>query len=325
MAGFRKAKAEQAFIKMAIYGPPGSGKSFTTLLLCEGLAKLTGKKVAYVDSEHGTDFYAMAVKDRDFHSGAFDFDALYTRSLTEASKAIAALDSDKYCAVVIDSMTHFWEAARNAYDGKLTKIDTIPVFAWGKIKKPYKALTSYLMKAPLHVFLVGRQGNDFAEDPETGEIRMVGTKMKAEGETAYDPNHLLRMEAVHSPGKPSIITAWAEKDRSGILAGKTIQWPTFENILMPLLALMGDKQAQIEDVDDAAIKDAEALDKTDDTKKATSAKMTEDYKARFTLAKTVSQVDAISKELTPQVKKAFTASDLDAVREAWRKRSGEVK
>lgn len=26
MAGFRKAKAEQAAIKMGIYGPPGSGR-----------------------------------------------------------------------------------------------------------------------------------------------------------------------------------------------------------------------------------------------------------------------------------------------------------
>ena len=39
MSGFRKAKAEQAALKIAMYGPPGSGKTFTTLLLAEGLAK----------------------------------------------------------------------------------------------------------------------------------------------------------------------------------------------------------------------------------------------------------------------------------------------
>jgi hypothetical protein len=52
MAGFRKAKAEQAALKMGIYGPPGPGKTFTSLLMAEGLAKATGKRIAVVDTEH---------------------------------------------------------------------------------------------------------------------------------------------------------------------------------------------------------------------------------------------------------------------------------
>jgi pantothenate kinase-related protein Tda10 len=59
MAGFRKAKAEQAALKIGIYGPPGSGKTFTSLLIAEGLGKISGKRVAYVDTERGTDFYAQ--------------------------------------------------------------------------------------------------------------------------------------------------------------------------------------------------------------------------------------------------------------------------
>ena len=46
MAGFRKAKAEQAAIKMGLYGPPGAGKTFTALLIAEGLARLSGKRIA---------------------------------------------------------------------------------------------------------------------------------------------------------------------------------------------------------------------------------------------------------------------------------------
>jgi pantothenate kinase-related protein Tda10 len=59
MAGFRKAKGEQAAIKMGLYGPPGSGKTFTSLLIAEGLAAITGKRIAYVDTERGTDFYSQ--------------------------------------------------------------------------------------------------------------------------------------------------------------------------------------------------------------------------------------------------------------------------
>ena len=91
MAGFRKAKAEQAALKMGLYGPPGAGKTFTSLLIAEGLGQLTKKRVAYIDTERGTDFYCQAVPTRAVHPEAFDFDALYTRSLTETLAAVRSL------------------------------------------------------------------------------------------------------------------------------------------------------------------------------------------------------------------------------------------
>jgi hypothetical protein len=38
MGKFVKAKSEQAFLKLALYGKPGSGKTLTSLLWGEGLA-----------------------------------------------------------------------------------------------------------------------------------------------------------------------------------------------------------------------------------------------------------------------------------------------
>src|SRR5579863_1775218 len=108
MSGFRKAKAEQAALKMGIYGPPGSGKTFTSLLIAEGIAKLTGKRVALVDTEHGSDFYCQKVGTRQVHPEAFDFDALYTRSIMDTLKAVKELDTAQYSIVVIDSITHLW-------------------------------------------------------------------------------------------------------------------------------------------------------------------------------------------------------------------------
>src|SRR5688572_4605716 len=108
MAGFQRAKAEQAAIKMGIYGPPGAGKTFTSLLIAEGLAKASGKRIAYVDTEHGTDFYCKAVPTRAVHPEAFDFDALYTRSLTEVMAAVRGLKADEYGVIVLDSITHLW-------------------------------------------------------------------------------------------------------------------------------------------------------------------------------------------------------------------------
>ena len=167
MAGFRKAKAEQAALKMGIYGPPGAGKTFTSLLLAEGLAQVTGKRVAYVDTERGTDFYCKDVPSRAVHPQAFDFDALYTRSLTEVVSSVKSLKADDYGVVVLDSITHLWEAAIAAYGGNQTRAGTIPMHAWGKIKRPYKELMSALLSSPMHVIICGRQGTEYATDEDT--------------------------------------------------------------------------------------------------------------------------------------------------------------
>jgi hypothetical protein len=184
MAGFRKASPEQAAIKAALYGLPGSGKTFTTLLVAEGLANLIGKKVALVDTERGSDFYCQSVASRIVHPEAFVFDALYTRSLTEVLAECKRLKPEDYGVVVIDSITHLWESAKAAYSGKTTKVGSIPLHAWGKIKAPYKDLMNWCLNSPFHVFLLGRQGTDFQEDEETGEMRSLGPKMKAESLSA---------------------------------------------------------------------------------------------------------------------------------------------
>lgn len=318
MAGFRKAKAEQAAVKMGIYGPSGSGKTFTALLMAEGLAKLTGKRIAFVDTERGTDFYCQPVPDRKPHPEAFDFDALYTRSITEALDAVKALDPKEYAVIVVDSITHIWEAAMNAYSGKYTKAGTIPFHAWGKIKKPYKDLMTFLLNTPLHIFICGRQGNEWAEDENTEELKKVGVKMKAEGETPYEPHILIRMESVkHPKDKVATITAFAEKDRTGILAGKTIEWPTFETLVKPLLPLLGSKQAQTPSQDQTAHQDAEILSGEEKAKIQESETMLARYKSRFVLCETLEALKEIGKELTPEVKGKMTTNDVAELRAAY--------
>jgi hypothetical protein len=314
MAGFRKAKAEQAALKIGFYGLAGSGKTFTTLLCAEGLAKLSGKRIAYVDTERGTDFYCQPVPERKIHPEAFDFDALYTRSITELQQALYTVQADKYCAIVIDSITHIWEAARAAYSGKETKIGTIPFHAWAKIKKPYKEIMSFLLSSPIHVFIVGRQGNEFEEDEETGETKKVGVKMKAEGETPYEPHILIRMEAEKAKTGNAVITAFAEKDRTGILAGRTIYNPSYDSIVKPLLGLLGEKQAQVEDPDSVAARDAEVLSERDENREKRGAELLEKLAAQITLCDSWDALKKISDEITPELKKRMTTQQVSELR-----------
>lgn len=326
MAGFRKAKAEKAALKFGLYGLAGSGKTFTALLIAEGLAKHSKKKVAYVDTERGTDYYSKAVPSRKFHPEAFDFDALYTRSITEVLGELQKLDPKEYGVIVLDSITHLWEAAINAYSGRTTKAGTIPFHAWGKIKKPYKDLMTLLLNSPMHVLICGRQGNEWAEDSETEELKRVGTKMKAEGETPHEPDFLIHMEAIKNPKeKIATITAFAEKDRSGILAGQVIEWPTFENIAKPLLGLLGAKQAHIETQDETSGHDAEVLAEQEKEKITKSGELLGEYLAKIKLTKTLEEITAIGKEMTPEFKKNFIAQDLTELRDAYLDKLGAFK
>jgi hypothetical protein len=326
MAGFRKAKAEQAALKMGIYGPPGSGKTFTSLLIGEGLANLTGKRIAYVDTERGTDFYCKAVPSRTVHPEAFDFDAMYTRSITEVVAEVRKLKPDEYGVIILDSMTHLWEAAIAAYGGRQTSAGTIPMHAWGKIKKPYKDLMSYLLSSPMHVIICGRQGTEYATDEETEELKAVGVKMKAEGETPYEPHILIRMEAIKPKKSNELaqIVAYAEKDRTGVLAGRSFINPTFDTLVKPLLPLLGGTQAQIATGDETAAKDAEQLAKEEAERVKHSAEQLKQWQARIALATNKKELSDIGKQITQQVKAQMTPADVASLRETYQAREAEL-
>jgi AAA domain len=326
MSGFRKAKAEQAALKLGIYGPPGSGKTFTSLLIAEGIAKLTGKRVALVDTEHGSDFYCQKVPTRQVHPEAFDFDALYTRSIMDTIKAVRELDEKEYGIVVIDSITHLWQAAIEAYGGRQTSAGTIPMHAWGKIKKPYKELMSFLLSTPMHVIICGRQGVEYATDEETEELKAVGVKMKAEGETAYEPHILIRMEGIKpkKTNEVAMIVAYAEKDRTGVLAGRSFINPTYETLCKPLLPLLGATQAQIDTLDQAAIKDADQIAEDEANRVTHSAALLREWKANIELAKSNSALKEIGKQITPELKAQMTPQDVQALRESYQAREREL-
>lgn len=290
---FRKAAPQQARLKVSLYGPPGSGKTFTTLLFAEGLARARSKRIAYVDTERGTDFYALAVPDRRVHPEAFDFDAIYTRSLSEVIREVKALDHSAYGVVVIDSISHLWEAAQEAYSGKRTSKDSIPFSAWAAIKRPYKTLIADLMSIPLDVFILGRQKNLFENDGD--EIRKVGVGMKAEADTPYEPHICLRMEA----DRTGHYLMHAEKDRSGVLAGKVIVDPTFATI-EPLLGILGDVQAPSEDEDERIAADSELLTAADDKVRAKadrSRQLLTQYQGSLMSCTTIERMGAIAGEI----------------------------
>src|SRR5262245_10224674 len=262
MTTFQKPQPLKAALKIAIYGSAGAGKTFTALLLAEGLARHTGKRVALVDTEQGSAFYGQEVPQRSVHPTAFDFDVLHSRSITEVLSAVRSLDSARYGVLVVDSITHLWDACKAAYAGRTNRNGAIPFQAWTAIKKPYRELMHFLLSTPMHVLICGRQGVEYGEDEATGELKSVGYKMRAEGETPYEPDLLLRLEQHRAKRKQAAVpTAFVEKDRTGLLAGKAIEWPQYDNVAKPLLPLLGQSHVVAPCEDEVGLQDAEALAK----------------------------------------------------------------
>lgn len=99
---FTPATKELARGRVALIGPPGSGKTYTALSLATVFAE--GNRFAVIDTERAT-----ASK----YSDTFGFDAL---NLTEfhPGALIAALNAAKeqgYGTLVVDSLSHFWSGS----------------------------------------------------------------------------------------------------------------------------------------------------------------------------------------------------------------------
>ena len=96
------------------------------------------------------------------------------------------------------------------------------------------------------------------EQDEDGEMRVTGTKLKAEGETPHEPHVLGRMCPERDEKGGYIIKMFFEKDRSGILTGKEFLWPTYETIAPVVNYLCGGNQGRIGTPEEAAEKDIAA-------------------------------------------------------------------
>ncbi|HBQ61319.1 MAG TPA: AAA family ATPase, partial [Balneolaceae bacterium] len=109
---FTKATRKGKFIKLAITGPAGAGKTYSALRLAKGLTK--NGKIALIDTEN---------ESASLYATDFDFDVMNVEAPYEINKLVqpvkAALEQG-YDTLVIDSATHFWNGILE-YKTKLDK------------------------------------------------------------------------------------------------------------------------------------------------------------------------------------------------------------
>ncbi len=319
---FQKAKPRCRAIKACLYGQAGTGKTFTALLVAEGLAQRENGRVAFVNTEQGgIDFYTQKVPTRKPHPEPFDVDELFSRSVTEITRELRALSPAEHPVIVVDSGTHIWQACIDACNVKKNRNGQLPIWAWPKIKKPWRELIQWLLDCPQHVIFTARSGVEYGKD-ESGEEGAIGTKAKTEGETEYEFNHVFELvNTVRRAGEKPYLAAACKKDRSGVHSGESIPWPNFQNLAEPLLPFLADTHREQEDHDVTASKDRDALTAQEAERRVESKRTADSF---CDLMRTVASLGDMAKleeagaTLTDEAKAILLPDDLQRMRDAYK-------
>lgn len=220
-------------------GLAGAGKTFTASNLGIGLIKyiddqgLPVKKcAAFVDTENGAAWMTPRFKD-----AGIELMVARTRALTDLRDAIKWA-TDNADILIIDSITHFWTIFCDEY-AKKKKRTRLEFQDWNVIKREWREnFTDLYLNSPLHIIMCGRQGYEYdTQVNEAGKKELIksGVKMKAEGETGFEPSLLFQMEQEQAMdgGEVQAVhrVAFVLKDRSTKLDGKTLVNPTFKSFL----------------------------------------------------------------------------------------------
>lgn len=185
---FAPATREQARARIALEGPEGSGKSYTSMVLATALG--AGARFAVIDTERGS-----ASKYARSKSGSgFDFDVLALHSFDprDLPKALAAAAAAGYPVAVVDSLSHFWMGK----GGMLELVDAVGKRSGGgggfggwKEARPWERdMIDALLSYPGHVIVTMRTKTEWLID-DSGpkkKITKVGTKAEQREGIGYE-------------------------------------------------------------------------------------------------------------------------------------------
>lgn len=243
-----------AFLKLGVYGFQGSGKTFTSVEFALGMCKLTKKnKVAFFDTEKGSDFHIQRFKD-----AGVELHVLKSRAFKDLLQVIREAEQNDFGFLIIDSVTHVWRELCDSY--LAAKVERMKKFHrggrmqanltmkdWMSLKTEWAQFTDLFVNSNLHIAALGRAGYDYdvSEDDEgKQEIVKSGTKMKAEGEFGYESDLLLEMYKVpvaevtkNKKAKGFTNRCIILKDRTDTMNAMSIDKPKFDDF-QPIISFL---------------------------------------------------------------------------------------
>jgi hypothetical protein len=179
----RKATKSRVKARIALVGPPGSGKTYTALSAAFAL----GKKVAVINTERGgPELYADTFPE-------FDIVDLTTFAPKTYIEAIRELEKLGYDVIVIDSLSHAWAGK----DGVLEMVDNLKArsqsknsfSSWREATPEQNALVDALLQSTAHIIATMRVKTEWVvEEDERGKKvpRKVGLQPVQRDQIEYE-------------------------------------------------------------------------------------------------------------------------------------------
>jgi AAA domain len=241
MGLFSQAKNDICYLKSGFFGFSGSGKTWTAAQLAAGLHQYikASKPVYFLDTEQGSSF----VKSSIFDPLKIPLMVVKTRAFKDLKPAIEEAEKEA-SVLIIDSISHPWYELCSAYlRSKKSGGKFISISDWQPIKEAWRmGYSDPYLNSNLHIIMCGRASNIFedVEDVDATEKAgkevyksiQVGTKMRTESETGYEPHILCEMEKVYiAEGGKYVRRCAVIKERFGVLDSKDFDNPTFKDFL----------------------------------------------------------------------------------------------
>jgi AAA domain len=256
---FKAAEITTAYLKMALMGFQGSGKTYTATSTAIGLVQLMrelrlpagNKPIAFGDTEKGSDWMLPRVRE-----AGLQMVTAKTRAFSDLIGLVNEAEANA-SVLLIDSLTHFWTELCDTYCAKKARDYRLASYRlqfqdWAYLKGEWRKFTDRFVNSNLHIIVCGRAGYeyDYIEDDDTKkkQLEKTGIKFKAEGEMGYEPDLLVLMErTMNMTSKADEHVAHVIKDRSTLLDGKEIADPKFDDFLPHIRCLnLGGKQLGVD-------------------------------------------------------------------------------
>lgn len=220
MNPFQKATRSQVFLKLALTGATGSGKTKSALRMASGLIEDTGKRIAVIDTENDSaSLYSPPDGQAADGINTFDFDTLNVSPPWPAQEFADGLNTAMehgYGVVIIDSASHLWKGVL-AYKDSLDARGGNQYTNWKEPDKKFQVALDAVLQSKMHVIFCMRSKMDYIlEDNGKGKQtpRKVGMAPIMKDGLEYEFSAVLDIAADH--------TAIASKDRTNLFPNDRI-------------------------------------------------------------------------------------------------------
>ncbi|MDF0719994.1 ATP-binding protein [Kaistella sp. PBT33-4] len=200
----RQSERKRAKIKMALQGASGTGKTYSSLLIAQGLTNGNLSGVAVIDTENGSaDLYA--------HLGNYNVLTM-TPPFTPENyiKAIEVCEEAGMEVIIIDSISHEWDELLDFH----SKLAGNSFTNWAKVTPRQKAFVNKILQTQAHVIATMRTKQDYVLNQKDGKYipEKVGLKSVQRDGLDYEFTLVFDIDIKHF--------AVSSKDRTGLFMGK---------------------------------------------------------------------------------------------------------